>query len=198
MTVFADVSWIVSAFVDREPESFGWKSEWSHGSVQFWDRILTIAAYCLKYFAGDIAEIGCFTGATTRALATLAKAYDRRVIAVDPWEPGTQNCEGWEYEAFLQNTKEFTDRIDVLRKDSRDKEVVKYLKARTLAFALVDGLHEHEACLSDINAVGHCQGVIAVDDILWNKSVEKAFLDGANVLNRKTIMHVLCKEGYLV
>lgn len=180
---------IIRKNIDREPETFGW-DRWAQGSAQYRDRLTAVVRYCINKWPGDLVEIGAMAGNMTAQLA----ATGRQVIVIDPWEAGTQNCEGWEYEVYLKKTKEFSN-IETLRVESQDKEAFEYLEGRELCFALVDGLHEYEAALSDMELV-KAAPVICVDDILWNKSVEKAFMLFGET--RAIVRSPLCKEGYIV
>lgn len=184
---------IIRANSDREHESFDW-DRWAQGSIQYQDRWMAVAKHYLSKWPGDVVEIGAMAGGTTVRLAVLAE--DRQVIVIDPWETGTQNCAGWEYETYLENTEEFTN-ILTLRMESQDKRAFEYLKDRELAFAIVDGLHEYDACLSDVELVTAAP-IIVVDDILWNTEVEKAFVDFGTRADRTMVRSPLCKEGYLV
>jgi len=138
------------------------------------DRIREVARLCAGAYPGDLVEIGCHTGGTTRELGIVAREHGRRVIAVDPWEENPPI-----YDDFLRRTKEYGDLIDVIRLPSQNGEAVKQIKARPLCFAFVDGLHEYEALACDIRTVAHCVGVIAVDDVNWRPNdLRKAFWEG--------------------
>ena len=181
---------IVQTNIDEEAEGWDEKSRWARGSAQYGDRMRRVIRYCLHTWPGDLVEIGAMAGGMTSMLAEIAQ--DRQVIAIDPWETGTQNCAGWEYEAYLKNTKAF-ENIETLRMKSQDKGAFDYLKDRELCFALVDGRHTYEACQSDLQLVAHAP-LIAVDDIGWNTDVERAFVE----FGRTMIRSSLCKEGYLI
>jgi len=201
MTPYDDIQAIVESLVDKEPESFSgegdWASPWTKGTIQRRDRIHAVAQYAVKHFEGDLVEIGCYCGQTTVILAKIAGAHGRRVIGVDPWEPGTQNCEGHEYGEFVKAIWAWQDIVDVLRMPSEDEKAIEYIKARDLCFAYVDGRHTYENCYSDIMATSHA-AVLVIDDLLWNSDVERAFLDGSKELNRPTIRHEMTTEGYIV
>lgn len=191
-----EVRAIVEGLVDKEPESFTWEAPWSHGTIQHTARVMAVAEYASR-FPGDFCEIGCMAGATTSGLGAIAKAAGKRVIAIDPWETGTQNCEGWEYEAFLENTAQVADVIDVLRATSQSREAVGMVLARTLCFAFVDGSHEYEDCRSDIMLVSQAP-IVCVDDWLWSAAVKMAFEECAGKLNRQMVTHKMAKEAYLL
>ncbi|MBU0846869.1 class I SAM-dependent methyltransferase [Patescibacteria group bacterium] len=169
-------------------------------------RLEVVAEYCAKKWPGDIAEIGVLHGNTHRLLAEVARKHGRRTIAVDPFNvdsPGYQK-EGYGmnyYQYFLDNTEEWRDTIDIVKLSSMDPKAIEYLENRPLCFAYVDGLHTYDACYSDILAVRHCAGIIAVDDIHIKDQVHKlmkAFWDAATVLNRIPMDNSLSREGYLL
>lgn len=128
-------------------------------------RLSEIADFCANHYPGDFIEIGAFKGETTAILGRIAEQYGRRVMVVDPWETGTQNCEGEEYSAFKETASSFASIIDVVRLSSLSEKAKKEMLRRDFSFALVDGLHTYDACLSDILSVNHCKGIIAVDDL---------------------------------
>jgi predicted O-methyltransferase YrrM len=173
-----------------EPSSFG-------GEYQR-NRIRTVAEYCLSVYPGDIIEIGCYIGETTRILAEVAQKNGRRVIAVDPWATGTQNCSGVEYDQFQENIKQYADCVDVIRLSSLSLEAIQHMKQRSLSMVFVDGLHTYEAALSDIRAVSHCAGIIAVDDVSYSFDVMLAMRQAAHELGRKAVHLSPAKEGYLL
>lgn len=170
----------------------------TYGHVQQIERLSKIADYCAQKYKGDFIEIGCYIGETTKHFCELAKKYHRRVVAVDPWEAGSQNCDGWEYNRFMENMKPYLTVLDVVRASSLNKKTMNLIKSRKFCFAFVDGLHTFSACLSDILTVSHTFGIIAVDDILWNNDILLAFERGAYITSRIPIHHKLCREGYLL
>lgn len=182
---------------ERKPQSI-LSEQSSFGGEHQKSRIRIVAEYCLSVCPGDIIEIGCYIGETTRILAEVARANGRRVIAVDPWESGTQNCTGVEYERFLANIKEYADCVDILRLSSFSPEAIQYVKQRKLAMAFVDGLHTYDAALSDIRTVSHCAGIIAVDDVSYGAEVMLAMRHAAHELTKKAVYLPSAKEGYLV
>lgn len=104
---------------------------------------------------GDIVEIGAFMGGGTIKLAKFAKKHDKKVYAIDTFEPGldkTMSKSGVTardvYEAFLQGrsmleayqeTTRGFDNIITIREDSRK---VKFNKGQKFIFGFVDGCHQ--------------------------------------------------------
>lgn len=198
--IAAELTKIIGTLSDREPESFEIyrNKPWAHGSLQHRDRIEQIAIFSAERWPGDLIEIGAYYGATTLRLLKIARRFKRRVIVIDPWEIGTQNCKGGEYEAFIENTRAWADILDIVRKPSQDEEAIRYVMERYLCFAFIDGRHTYEAAYSDALMVGHCAGIIAMDDILWNSAVSRAFEESSERLERQMVRHNLCREGYLL
>lgn len=196
----ARVKAIIESLVDKEPLSFSgtgeWTSPWTKGTIQRRHRVKAVAEYATRY-EGDLLEIGAHCGQTTALLARIAGEHGRRVIAIDPWEEGTQNCDGHEYGEFLEATEPWKDIIDVLKMRSEDPKAIAYIKARQLCFAYVDGLHTYPNCYCDIMACSHA-AIIGVDDLIWNTDVERAFYDAQAECKKSPIRHELISEAYLV
>ena len=168
---------------------------WHWGLAQRSVRVAAIAELAATSFPGDIVEIGCERGLTSLPLLEVAHQYGRRFIAVDPWDVNLQACHEGYYEEWLERTKDYEDIIDIVRLPSQDKQAIKYLKERDLAFAFVDGWHTYEALLSDIQAVYHA-AIICADDVQSNWVMMRAFTEGAG--ERTKIAHPWCKERYIL
>lgn len=183
---------IVNRLTDEEAPT---GDPWSGGTQQG-ARLKGVAEYCIANFPGDLIEIGCYSGVTTLALATIAQSAGRRVIALDPWAEDSHI-----YDVFLQYIQEYRDIIDVIRLSSQDHKAIARIRKRGLTFAFIDGLHTYNAALTDIVTVGHCAGVIAVDDVSYKcepEDLRPAFLDGARAIGRAVYWHPKCREGYLL
>jgi predicted O-methyltransferase YrrM len=189
---------IIARTVEQEEAASPQLELHEQGSFLQGDRLAEVAELCAQRKAGDFIEIGCYIGETTRRLAEVAHQYGRRITAVDPWETGTQNCEGWEYEAFLKNIEPYASVVDIVRDDSTKRRTIARIRKLNLCFAYVDGLHTYAACLSDIRAVAHTHGIIAVDDIYWSYPVTRAVRRGAYLTRRTAVHHPACREGYLL
>jgi hypothetical protein len=70
------------------------------------ERLAGIADFCASRFSGDLVEIGAYRGETTRLLGQVARKHSRRLVVIDPWVLGSQDCSSDEYETFLKNTEE--------------------------------------------------------------------------------------------
>ena len=185
--------------IDLEKQWAKGKANHAKGSFKQRDRLAMVAEECCKRTnSGDIIEIGCYLGETTVRLAEVARKYNRRVIAVDPWQKGTQNCTGIEYDTFLRNTRNFHDIIDIVRLSSLSKEAKDIIRDRELCFAYVDGLHTPSAMTSDIKSVLHCKCVIAVDDLSWSPGLKPNFIRIAKQHKHETYHHPNIREGYII
>jgi len=165
-------------------------------------RLQMVAEYCAKHWPGDLVEIGVLHGTTTKLFAQIAREHDRRVIAVDPFDVKSPRYGDDYYQYFLDNIEPWKDIVDVVKLSSMSAEAIEYVKERPLCFAYVDGLHTYDACYSDILAVGHCNGIIAVDDIHikynYADAIRRAFWDGAVTLSKIPLDNSLSREGYLI
>jgi len=169
----------------------------TYGGVAQPERLQQVARAACDEWAGDLVEIGCQYGLASVQLAQVARAYNRKLITIDPYQIGTQNCDGGELEIFLEATAPYSDVVEFYRLDSRDGTVAKLLRSRPLAFAFVDGLHTYAACQNDIANTKHA-GLITVDDVLWSEEVQRAFCEAEQSLHRTAVRIVSLREGYLV
>lgn len=199
-SMFADmIGGELGLYADSNPGGFGHLGNRA--------RVTRVAEYCAQKYPGDIVEIGVLHGETHWILAEIAEKYGKRTIAVDPFASENpryvRDGYGKNYrQCFLDNVEDWKDIIDMVEMSSLDPEAIAYLKKRPLCFAYVDGLHTYDACYSDILAVGHCAGIIAVDDIhiadQINDLMMTAFWDGAVKLGRVPMDNSLAREGYLI
>ncbi len=194
---------LFDTLTDKELDAYNRKHR-RYGAIQNRVRVETVARYCAEHWEGDLVEIGCLYGGNTVRLAQVAREYDRRVIAVDPFviEPYyAQNV----YELFCGAVAPWRDILDEIKLSSLSAEAIDYVKGRQLCFVYVDGLHSYGAAACDIRTTAHCAGIISVDDIIeWvdkpgsNMGTRRAFDEGSVALHRKGMSHYLCREGYLL
>jgi predicted O-methyltransferase YrrM len=202
-----DLEMIVTSLLDGESEVIETDERtWVHGAVRQRDRLVAVAGYCADHQGGDFIEIGCLHGGTTSRLAPVAVKHGRRIVCVDPWP---QKCPltGTDYgedpfATFCGRMQEWSETwqeaVDIIRASSLEADTIAQIASRELVFAFVDGLHSYEAAVSDIAAVGHCNMVIAVDDVLWSEDVMRAAQEGAAKLGREWFHNPLCREGYIL
>ncbi len=97
-----------------------------------------------------IVEIGSFKGKSTCFIAEGIGSRNIRFFCIDPWKDGLMQEKGDEiFNEFLQNTKEYKDRLSILRGFSH--EVIKeWPTQRKIDFLWVDGDHSYEGIRRDI------------------------------------------------
>ena len=170
---------LIVSFLDTIRREKVWLRPHTHG--RHWvgkahqrKRVKNCAEWAAQNYDGDFVEIGAMDGRTTLVLAKLARKYNRKVIVIDPWSSAKEDFDGdlkylngGEYEIFCENTKDYSDVIEINRISSHDISLPEMLKQRDICFAWVDGSHTGVALKSDLNLVKHCQGVIGVDDISY-------------------------------
>jgi len=193
------IEFVIAFYTEQESRKSKKGSQWKKGAWHQRDRVKAIAQAMVRLYYGDLVEIGCYKGDTTYHLATaaLASPYSR-VFAVDPWEPGTQNCTGSEYAQFQKTLRlgGQRSRVVVLRTRS-DDPIVRVALETPLAFAFVDGLHTYEAATNDIEIVSHAR-VIAVDDIAWSEGVRRAYTEAIEKYGYIGVWDEITREGYLI
>ena len=167
------------------------------GSLQR-QRLENFARWSAAHYPGDFVEIGAQFGETSRILAKAAAETGRRLIVIDPWTTGAQDCEGTEYAQFQANIAPWREHVDVWRESSVNKEIIAKLKTRPLCFAFVDGWHVLYACFSDLMAVGHTAGIIATDDVRYNHDLAFAHQHAASLLGREVIIDPDMREAYIL
>jgi len=164
------------------------------------ERLEKIVEYCCNNFEGDLIEIGAFIGLTTAVLGKVCQKYNRKLIVVDPWEKGTQACDGWEYDQFIKNTESIKDVLIIYRASSIEKNTIEFIKNQTLCFAFVDGLHTPVGVTTDIESVKHCKGIVAVDDIRpWlNDKLTLSFIEHCKKNKYNFILSKNFRESYII
>jgi SAM-dependent methyltransferase len=116
----------------------------------------------LHRLEGDIIEIGAFMGGGTVKLAKFARKYDKRVYAVDIFEPGcdkTQDESGVKmceiYETFLQGRSQLevyqktTHKFDNIVTINMDSRKVSFHKGQRFIFGFIDGNHQPDYVRND-------------------------------------------------
>lgn len=169
-------------------------TQWQAGAEYLRERLATVARLAAEH-EGDLVEIGSFLGETSVLLAAIAKEKGKKLLCVDPYQTGTQDCGGSEYEIFLDHIQPFGDTVEHVRLSSQDERAIARLKDTPLCFALVDGLHTYNAAYTDMLTVRHAR-VVAVDD-MWMAPVAQAFKDFPAPQDRKLHLFPL-REAYLV
>ena len=173
----------------------GGKHSWGCKNQRF--RLEKVCELAIQNFDGDILEIGCHVGLTTRIFAQLAKKYNRKVVVVDPWN-GQQEGNQSVYESFIKNTSEYRDVIEVNRVSSFSEEGKNIIKNGKFSFCWIDGLHTYHACSQDIDSCSKQNGILAVDDLRWLPELKKLFQEKSEQYNFISYYNEDCREGYYV
>jgi len=211
-----DAGELISYFAHTIEFEMFWK--YPHTAGMHWlgrkysrERVQRCAEWSARNYDGDFVEIGAWHGETTVKLAEIAKKYNRKVIVIDPWSEATEAFDGAdyiqgdEYDIWCENTKEYSDIIEVYRTSSHDPKLPEILKEKELCFAWVDGSHTAQALTNDLNLVKH-SAVIGVDDIsywLWCEICQQkynlfsVFHLFANQNKFRTIKLDWAAEGYI-
>lgn len=120
----------------------------------------------LQQLDGDIVEIGAYMGGGTVKLAKFARKYNKKVFAVDMFDPRSDKTPGKGgvtagevYQAFLEGdsmleiyerTTRGFDNITTIRKDSRR---VSFPEEQRFFFGFVDGCHQKAYIKSDFGVI---------------------------------------------
>ena len=197
------VDWLFTNITNVELNAYRVGREWQ-GSFQNYRRLGLIAEYCVLNYPGDLVEVGCLFGEATVIFAAIAKKHGRRVIAVDPWQAPPPYGDEKPYDVWCRTIAPYRDIIDEQHVSSLSDQAISLLKSRQLCFAYLDGDHSYNAVSLDIQAVAHCAGIIAVDDVTVydlkptnNAPARRAFYESAESLQRLPMTHYLSREWYL-
>ena len=169
-----------------------------HDSVR--ERVVDVCKLAVERFSGDICEIGAKTGLTTVLLAEIARKYSRKIIAVDPWELGVQDCYFGEYEEFINRMTPYNDILEIIRGKSQEEWVISALRQKTFSFVFIDALHYGWAIKGDIEIFKDMEGgIIAVDDVnhVWQDAMG-GFMEGAKNIKKIPVHNPEHREGYLI
>lgn len=130
-----------------------------------------IVNFTLNKQPGNVIEIGCGGGDTSIHLLRSCKKFNRKYIAIDPFEDNWNNIpdsygKPYPYSVWKDKVKHFQDRIVHFKLPSQDPSLYELLeKQKPFAFAFVDGIQYKQAVLSDINLLVKLNcAVICIDD----------------------------------
>jgi len=149
------VSWKIPPLED-DPDDF----------VRYEVLIEFIKQHALHELEGDIIEIGAYMGRGTAKLAKLAQRYNRKVYAIDVFDPSLDRTTsrsgikaGDVYEAFLkgrsmleayqESTRAFGNIITV-REDSKK---VSFPEGQNFIFGFIDGCHQEAYVENDFYVI---------------------------------------------
>lgn len=186
---------IIDAIAERE-ECSGMAMH-SVGSQYQRDRLMSVSDIALQKYDGDILEIGCHVGLTTKILAEIAQKHGRKVVVVDPWD-GRQEGDEAVFQEFLRNVENYKDTISINRISSQSKEAIDMIQSSKFAFCWIDGLHTPQACMSDIIACSTQVGIQAVDDLSWAPGLIEVYHKMSEELGHQKYYNTSCREGYYI
>lgn len=121
-------------------------SDWFSPKIPYWERVISK----VKKGPWNCLEIGSYEGRSSCWI--LENLPDSRLTCVDTFEGSVEHTDIQKtgiYERFMDNTKEWKDRLTVLRGQS--DIVVRAMKPEpTYDFIYIDGSHEGPDVLTDI------------------------------------------------
>lgn len=186
---------IVDSLIHDENLNEGGRHSWGCRNQR--DRIKRVCELAINNLDGDILEIGCHVGLTTKILCEIAKEHNRKVVVIDPWngqQEGNQNV----YEQFLQNTKGYESFLEINRISSFSPEGKKIISQNKFAFCWIDGLHTYDACKQDIDSCVSQNAILAVDDLKWLPELMILFKEKEREYKLESYYNEKCREGYYI
>lgn len=151
------------------------------GGEQQTERIATIADWIATSHPGHFAEIGCYAGKTTVALAKVAEKHElepgviRRVVAIDPFPAGTEYRLQEEIKPVFLKAMAPWPAIEFWEVAGESDAARELLSSRNFAFVFCDAGKDHEDVRKQIgNAMQRCTGAIAIDDAYSNSVLRAA------------------------
>lgn len=142
---------------------------------------------------GKILEIGCFYGRSTTYMCTNivnTKRTDIKVYALDTFQGSSEHAymrdfvgkDGTFYEATKSHVQPFIDMgfLELIKSRSDNPETIKRFEDNYFDVIIVDGAHEYEAVLDDIEnwwSKLKDDGVMIFDD-MYMQSVAQAVANG--------------------
>ena len=120
----------------------------------------------LQNLDGDIIEIGAYMGGGTVKLAGFARKYNKKVFAIDTFDPGVDRTvgrggvsAGEVYQAFLEGPsmidvyEKATTGLDNIVTIRRDSRCVAFPKEQRFFFGFVDGCHQRSYVENDFMVI---------------------------------------------
>lgn len=165
----------------------------SQGDIHQSERISLVAQYCTQGWIGDLIQLGFKGIETTKKLAAVAITSNRRLMIVPLDEAETQYIS-----SIPKDFEPYKDVVDIISSCSLTPETIELIKNKEFCFAFIDGLDTYDACLTAIKTVAHCSGVLAIDNMLQNSEISRAFLQGSELTHRSKLYLPDCQEAYLL
>lgn len=120
----------------------------------------------LHRLEGDLVEIGSFMGGGTAKLARFARKHDKRVFAIDVFDPGADTTATEDgvrmcdiYQAFLEGRsqlevyRETTRGLDNIVTIAEDSKEVSFSPDRRFIFGFIDGNHRPDYVRNDFDLI---------------------------------------------
>ena len=175
------------------------KSE--QGTVSKLERISRVAQYCTQGWNGDLIQLGLSGAETTQKLAQLAKKYNRRLFIAGLAKPEihNHNVSPSLEETLLADIEPYADAVSIIYLGSLTEEVIQLITSLEFCFALIDSVDTYDTCLTAIKTIVHCAGVVAINNVLKNTEISRAFLKGGELsIHRSKLYLPDCQEAYLL
>lgn len=136
------------------------------GHVHQKARIDLLARRCCEQGAGDLCEIGCYTGDTSMVLAKVARDYGRKLVCIDDFRPGTEYRLDTEImPIFLENTAAFSDVVIFSRVDAHSTVGIRVIQQHRYCCAFSDDGHDYDDHFSEMmTLLPVTDGLIIADD----------------------------------
>lgn len=168
------------------------------GAIKQRARLVEAARMVLAETPGDIIEIGCFRGATSKRLAEVAQEFKRRLVCIDSWSFKFAGAS--EKAIFNKNVAPFVDVIDTHVLDAHSPRAKQVIASRRYAFAFLDDGHGSDDVRVEMETVTPvCDGVIAVDDYHNLKTVQIGLNAAMEELDGWVMMHAgRLREAWVV
>lgn len=165
----------------------------------------------LPMCSGNLVEIGAGSGMTTRVLLQAAETFNRRVLAIDPFEDGWASMPvgygvPYPHAVFREQVKGMESRLTLCQNLSASSFAWEAIdRHRPIAFAFLDGLQYQGNVVKELEMMQKAKAVvIAVDDVNRLTDVSQVPLALREFLERDGCeyeMATVCRpliEGYLI
>ncbi|MCU0541867.1 MAG: hypothetical protein MUE44_06705 [Oscillatoriaceae cyanobacterium Prado104] len=164
------------------------------------ERISRVAQYCTQEWSGDLIQLGFSEIEATKRLAQLVQKYNRRLFIVGLAEEAeTKNISPNLEETLLAEIEPYADVVSIICLGALTEEAIQSIKNLEFCFAFINSFDTYDTCLTAIKTVAHCSGVVAIDNVLNNTEISRAFLQGSEfVAHRSKLYLPLCREAYLL
>lgn len=178
------------------------------GRMQRFEKLLDAL---FPVISGNLLEIGCGAGLTTKILLEAANKWNRRVLAIDPFEDAWNSMpsgygEPYPYNKFQSVVSGIDQRLVLCRNLSASSYAVQAVSdASPIAFAFLDGLQYQSNVVKELEMMQNAGvSVICVDDVNRLTDVSQVplalreFLDSDGCAYKSAEVNRPLIEGYLI